>query len=157
MYRERNDETIRKSNIEIDNSIPNLKFKNFNFISIEQIVVEIEDFLEYKDSLSRAIDLFNSKFLKDENFKLNTDTSIYTLRISKKNGKPNMDYPSILMNNQIKNNYFEKISVVIEDVHFSLDQKSITPNNLTTFSKDTQDEEFKKVQKKKCCESCLII
>lgn len=138
------------------NSITPNFLQFFDFSNIQQLSVEIEDFLEYKDSLSRGLDLFNSKFLNDEKFKLNTETSIYTLRIPKKNGKPNMEYPSILMSNKIKNNFIEKISVVIEEKHFIAERNE--KNNMTTFSKfPPLGEDFRINKKKSCCDSCIII
>ena len=143
----------------IENNLPQEQTKNNQ--KFYHLQIEIEDFLNFRDALIRGIEEFNSKFgrTKSLNLKLINDASKYTLRIAKKTGQPNFDYPSILLTSAIKNCQFEKVSVVFDETHISSQTSSFSnPGNITNFSKESKDETFKNVPKRKtCCESCSII
>jgi hypothetical protein len=131
-------------------------FQNeFKLKKVYNVSVEVEDFLEYKDALMRAIDQFTSLFGSSEKFELSNEVSNYSLRLAKKNGMPNYDYPSILMTNSIKNSHFERISVVFEHNNILSKDDSMFKHNMTNI---LNEKTFKNIIKKKsCCDFCIII
>jgi len=118
------------------------------------LTIEIEDFLFLKDALIRAIDAFNST---TKEFKISRDVTKYSMRLAKKNGRPNMDVPVLNPNNSIMTSQVDLISVVFEQSHIT----HSTLNKYSVTSAVQQDQAFAfKPQKTsacyKCCKFCLI-
>jgi hypothetical protein len=91
------------------------------------------------------------------------DITKYSLRIAKKNGKPNYDYPVVLLDNQIGKCKIERVAVIIEVEHLL---NTLPGNSLkSTKSTDNSDDKNEPLlgtqsvlsRKKKCCSKCILI
>ena len=59
--------------------------------NILKISTEIDDYLLIKNSLQKAISIYNNS--NNEGIQISEDTSLYKVRLAKKNGMPNFDFP----------------------------------------------------------------
>ena len=121
-----------------------------------KVVVEIEEFLLLKDALVRAIDAFNYEG-SNTDFKIANEISKYTLRLAKKNGKPNYDVPCLLCENSIKSCKIERVAVILEADHISGRSCKSSNTELLRQESSLTDPLNVPVKPKKCCQSCLII
>ncbi len=82
-------------------------------------------------------------------FKIVNDVNKYTLRLAKKNGKPKLDLPKLLLENSIKTSMIERVSIILDETHILKGGKILALM--------VKDETLKNTKKsKKCCTICNI-
>lgn len=73
----------------------NIFIEAYNDISIKKtILLEIDETIQAIELIRQAIKQFNETFIEEnQSIALDSDLRHYSLRLAKKNGNPNMDFP----------------------------------------------------------------
>ena len=97
----------------INNKIKINLFYTLNELYYKNIDLYINDNYDIISLISYAIDFINNDLIINKiYFKLINNENLYEIRLAKKNGKPNFDYPSLNLNTLAKNFIQEKLVLV---------------------------------------------
>ena len=97
----------------INNKIKINLFYTLNELYYKNIDLYINDNYDIISLISYAIDFINNDLIINKiYFKLINNENLYEIRLAKKNGKPNFDYPSLNLNTLAKNFIHEKLVLV---------------------------------------------
>ena len=97
----------------INNKIKINLFYTLNELYYKNIDLYINDNYDIISLISYAIDFINNDLIINKiYFKLINNENLYEIRLAKKNGKPNFDYPSLNLNSLAKNFIHEKLVLI---------------------------------------------
>ena len=97
----------------INNKIKINLFYTLNELYYKNIDLYINDNYDIISLISYAIDFINNDLIINKiYFKLINNENLYEIRLAKKNGKPNFDYPSLNLNTLAKNFIHEKLVLI---------------------------------------------